>query len=102
MSGDELERAALDGVEGDGRTPLFEGDPRTVHVALDQGESIPAHQHPGTDILFQVLDGTVDLTLDEESLRLDAGEMARFDGDQDISPAAVTDTEALVVLADSD
>lgn len=99
MSGDDLERAVIDEVEGSGRTPLFEGGPRTVHLALDAGESIPAHQHPGREILFHVLNGTVDLTVGEESLRLDAGELARFDGDRDISPAAVTDAEALVVLA---
>ncbi|WP_324757292.1 cupin domain-containing protein [Haloarcula montana] len=102
QSGDtttETERVSLSELDGDGRTPLFEGEPRTVRLALDAGESVPPHQHPGRQIVFQVLDGEFDLELGAETLSLSAGEVARFDGAQDISPTAVTDAEALLVLA---
>jgi quercetin dioxygenase-like cupin family protein len=68
-------------------------------LTLDAGESIPAHKHPGRDIVFLLRSGAVDLTLGDETLSLSPGEIVRFDGDQDISPAATADSEALLVLA---
>jgi quercetin dioxygenase-like cupin family protein len=103
QSGDtttETERVSLSTLDGDGRTPVFEGDPRTVRLALAAGESVPPHRHPGQQILFSVHEGEFDLDLGSETLSLSAGEIARFDGAQDISPTAVTDAVALVVLAD--
>jgi quercetin dioxygenase-like cupin family protein len=94
------ERATLDGDEG-GRARLFDGEPKTVQLSLDAGESIPAHSHPGRDIVFYLRSGAVDLTLGDETLSLSPGEVVRFDGDQDISPAATADSEALLVLASS-
>ncbi|WP_336337301.1 cupin domain-containing protein [Haloarcula brevis] len=92
------ERATLDGDEG-GRARLFDGEPKTVQLSLDAGESIPAHSHPGRHIVFYLRSGAVDLTLGAETLSLSAGDVVRFDGDQDISPAATADSEALLVLA---
>lgn len=97
----ETERVSLSALDGEGRTPLFEGEPRTVRLTLDAGESVPPHQHPGREIVFHVLDGEFDLTLGEETLSLEAGDVARFDGAQDISPSATTDAAALLVLAPS-
>jgi len=94
------ERADLDG-DGAGRTRLFDGEPKTIQLSLDAGESIPAHTHPGRDIVFYLHSGAVDLTLGDETLSLSPGELVRFDGDQDISPAATADSEALLVLAES-
>ncbi|MFB6177850.1 MAG: cupin domain-containing protein [Halobaculum sp.] len=79
---------------------LHESDPRTVLLSLDAGESVPEHRHPGETILFQVVSGTVDLTVGEDRRELSAGDLARFDGDQAISPHAESDTVALVVLVD--
>ena len=94
------ERATLDG-DGDGRARLFDGEPKTVQLTLDAGESIPAHEHPGRDIVFFLRSGAVDLTLGDETLSLAPGDVVRFDGDQDISPTATADSEALLVLAGS-
>ncbi|GCF14653.1 hypothetical protein Harman_25880 [Haloarcula mannanilytica] len=94
------ERADLD-ADGAGRTRLFGGEPKTIQLSLDAGESIPAHTHPGRDIVFYLRSGAVDLTLGDETLSLSPGEVVRFDGDQDISPAATADSEALLVLAES-
>ncbi|NLV06161.1 cupin domain-containing protein [Haloarcula rubripromontorii] len=96
----ETERATLDGDEN-GRTRLFDGEPKTIQLTLGAGESIPAHKHPGRDIVFFLRSGTVDLTLGDETLSLSPGDVVRFDGDQDISPAAAADSEALLVLAAS-
>jgi quercetin dioxygenase-like cupin family protein len=93
-----MERVHLDG-DTPSRQPLFDGEPRTVLLALDAGESVPAHRHPDRRIVFHVLDGELALTLDEETHALAAGDVVRFDGDQDISPAAETDARALLVLA---
>lgn len=97
----DVERASLDEYDEQGRTPLFEGGPRTVRLALEAGDEVPPHRHPDRDVLFHVLEGEVALTLGDETLRLSPGEVVRFDGGRDISPRAETDCEALVVLAPS-
>lgn len=105
MSDDEgavgLERASLPKLDDEGRAALFEGEPKTVRLALAAGESIPTHQHPGRDIVFHVLSGQVELTLASETISLEKGDVVRFDGAQDISPRAETDCEAVLVLAAS-
>ena len=96
-----LERASLPELDDEGRATLFEGEPRTVRLALEAGESIPAHQHPGRDIVFHVLSGQMELTLAGETISLGRGDVVRFNGAQDISPRAETDCEAMLVLASS-
>jgi len=97
----DTERATLDG-DGDNRTRLFDGEPKTIRLTLDAGESTPAHKHPGRDIVFLLRSGAVDLTLDDETVSLSPGGIVRFGGDQDISPAATADSEALLVLTSSE
>ncbi|WP_415381314.1 cupin domain-containing protein [Halosimplex sp. TS25] len=94
------ERVHLSDVEGDGRGVLFEGEPRTVRLALDAGDRVPPHRHPDREIVCHVLDGEVAMTLGDETVELVAGDVARFSGDQDISPEAREDSVALLVLAE--
>ena len=96
------ERVSLDDGDATGRTRVFDGEPKTIRLTLDAGESIPAHKHPGQDIVFLLRSGAVDLTLGDETLSLSPGDIVRFDGNQDISPAATADSEALLVLASSE
>ncbi len=76
-----------------------ESEPKTIRLRLDAGERVDPHRHPGRDVLFYLLDGEVDLRLDDETHRLAGGDVARFDGEREISPAATEDSTALVVLA---
>jgi uncharacterized cupin superfamily protein len=78
---------------------VFEGaEPRTNLLQLAAGEQVPEHQHPGRTILFYVIEGDIRLRVGEETTSLRAGDLARFDGRQDVSPTAETDSRALVVL----
>jgi len=86
--------------EGDGRGVLFEGAPKTVRLALDEGDRVPPHQHPETEIVCYVVEGEIEMGLDEETVELSAGDAARFSGDRDISPLAREDSVALLVLAE--
>jgi quercetin dioxygenase-like cupin family protein len=95
-----VERASVDAADGSDRLSLFENSPRVVRLSLPAGERVPPHTHPDAVILFQVLAGTVELDLGDQTHRAEAGEILRFDGDQEISPRAVSDAEALVILAD--
>ncbi|WP_226011202.1 cupin domain-containing protein [Halomicrobium salinisoli] len=97
-----VERADLSAVAEDGRASLFEGEPRTVYLSLSADERIPEHTHPDREILFHVLEGEIDLDLDGETHSLEAGEIARFSGEREISPSAATDARALVVLANGE
>jgi quercetin dioxygenase-like cupin family protein len=90
----------LPDLDGDGRGVLFEGEPRTVRLALDAGDSVPPHEHPGREIVCHLLDGELTMTLDETDHELVTGDVLRFDGDQAISPTAETDAVALLVLAE--
>jgi quercetin dioxygenase-like cupin family protein len=86
--------------EADPHAVLHEDGPRTVVLSLDADESIPAHEHPGKTVLFQVRFGRVTLTVGEETNQLEPGDIARFSGDEAVSPHAETDAEALVTLVD--
>ncbi|SFR85142.1 Cupin domain-containing protein [Halomicrobium zhouii] len=94
-----IERANVDAADEAGRAALFEGEPRTVHLSLSADQRVPAHDHPDRQILFHVLEGEIALDLDDETHDLSAGDVLRFDGDCQISPKAVSDARALVVLA---
>lgn len=94
-----VELVDLDDVEATPHADLFEAEPQTIRLALDAGEEIAPHQHPDRQIVFHLLEGEVVVTLDGEVYELAAGEVARFDGDQSVSPRAIEDSTALLVLA---
>ena len=96
----DTERVHLPDLDGDGRGVLFEGEPKTVRLALDAGDRVPEHRHPGRDIVCYVESGEIAMTLGDETLDLAAGDVVRFDGDRDISPEAREDAVALLVLAE--
>ena len=80
-------------------SPFPDGEPNVVRLALDAGEGVAPHRHPERRIVCYLLSGRMRLELDDESHELVSGDVTRFDGDQDISPQAIEDSEALLVLA---
>jgi len=95
------ERVSLADHSDGTRSILFDHEPKTVRLTLDAGESVPAHRHPDREIVLLLRSGELDLELGAERHRLTAGDVIRFDGEQDISPTAVEDSDALLVLAHS-
>jgi len=94
---------SLDDLEGEPHAELFPGEePQTIRLSLEAGDEIAPHQHPDRQIVFHLLSGAVDVTLDEETYELAPGDVARFDGAQYVSPKAKDDSEALLVLAPRD
>jgi quercetin dioxygenase-like cupin family protein len=73
-------------------------EPKTVRLELEAGEEVPRHTHPDREIVLYVVDGRLELRLGEENHELGTGGIARFDGDQEISPRAIEDSTALIVL----
>lgn len=80
---------------------VFADPPRTVRLALDAGQGMAPHSHPGESVLFHVLEGELTLRLDGTRHDLSAGDLIRFDGDREVAPRAETDATALVVFAPS-
>lgn len=79
---------------------VFPGsEPKTVRLSLAAGERVDSHRHPGRSVVLAVLDGALELDLDDETHALESGDVARFDGDRAISPRATEASTALVVLA---
>ncbi len=76
-----------------------EREPRCVRLELDAGDGVPPHTHPGTNVVLHLLDGRLDLSLDEQEHVLTPGDVARFSGELHVSPHAVEDSAALVVFA---
>jgi quercetin dioxygenase-like cupin family protein len=76
-----------------------EQSPRTVRLELEAGERVPAHTHPGTDVVVLLLSGRLELDLDDDTLELQPEDVVRFSGDREGSPHAVEQSTALVVLA---
>jgi quercetin dioxygenase-like cupin family protein len=90
----------LDDLDGQPHANAFpDAEPKTVRLSLDAGEAVATHSHPDREIVFYLVDGAITLALDGETHELTTGDVARFDGDQDIAPAAVEDSTALIVLA---
>lgn len=75
-------------------------EPKTVRLALDADERVDPHTHPGRDVVLYVIEGAIDLELDDERHAVAAGDVARFDGEREISPVAREPSVALVVVAE--
>ena len=95
----QTERRRLEDLEERPHAQVFDGEPRTVRLELSAGEGVPEHRHPEREIVCHVLEGELEMKLGDEEYVLEAGEVLRFDGRQDIAPEARTDATALLVLA---
>lgn len=90
----------LDELEGEPHAQVFPGaEPTTIRLRLAGGEEVAAHSHPERKIVLHLLEGALELRVGDETHELAAGDVARFDGDQEIAPRAVEDATALLVLA---
>jgi quercetin dioxygenase-like cupin family protein len=76
-----------------------DAEPKTIRLTLEAGERVDPHRHPGRTIVFHVLEGALTLHLGANTFELADGDIAHFDGDQEISPVASEDSTALIVLA---
>lgn len=79
--------------------PFQGGEPAVIRLALDADERVDPHTHPEHRIVLFLRTGRLELSLDGETRVLDAGDVVRFDGRREVSPRAIQDSEALVVLA---
>jgi len=77
---------------------VFEDAPRTVELALEAGEGVPAHSHPGTYVVLSVVSGRLEVTLDGTAYEVGAGTVMRFPGDREVTPRAIEDAVALLVF----
>jgi len=92
---------ALDDLDGEPHANAFPGaEPKTIRLTLAAGEEVPPHDHPDREIVLYLVEGEIELTLGKETHEVTAGDVARFDGDQDVSPKATEDSTALLVLAE--
>lgn len=90
----------LPDLDGDPHATVFPGaEPRTVRLTLEAGERVDPHRHPGREVVFYVPEGAIELHLGDDTVELSGGDIARFDGDREISPVASEDSTALIVLA---
>ncbi|WP_135829798.1 cupin domain-containing protein [Halorussus halobius] len=95
-----VETAALDELTVTPREVAFPGsEPKTVRLALEAGEEVPAHRHPEREIVVYLVSGRLDVRVDGESNVLEPGDLLRFDGRDEVSPKAEADSTALLVLA---
>lgn len=76
-----------------------DGEPRAVRLQLEADERIPEHRHPESDVIFHLLSGSLELSLDGEPYDLESGDLVRFDGNRVVSPHALEESTAVVVFA---
>ncbi|KTG21056.1 cupin domain-containing protein [Haloferax profundi] len=94
------ELIALDSLPETTHAEVFDDNrPRTVRLKLDAGQSVPAHTHPGTNIVLHLVSGHLELTLDDETFDVRPNQLARFSGEREISPHAVEPSTAVLVFA---
>jgi quercetin dioxygenase-like cupin family protein len=90
----------LDKLDGQPHANVFpDAEPKTIRLTLEEGEGVASHSHPDREIIFYLIEGTVELQLGDQIHELTAGDIVRFDGDQEIAPQAIEETTALIVLA---
>ncbi|MFC6616050.1 MULTISPECIES: cupin domain-containing protein [Halobacteriales] len=77
-----------------------DAEPKTIRLTLDAGEAVAAHDHPDREIVLYLIEGAIELTLDDEEYDLNAGDIVRFDGRREVSPRAIEPSVALIVLAE--
>jgi quercetin dioxygenase-like cupin family protein len=91
---------SLTDLDGSPHANVFpEAEPKTIRLTLEAGKRVDPHRHPDREIVFYLLEGAIHLHLDEDTHELTGGDIARFDGDREISPVASEDSIALIVLA---
>lgn len=90
----------LDELNGRPHADVFpDAEPKTIRLTLDAGGEVAPHSHPGREIVCYLVEGAIELDLGDETHELQAGDVARFDGDQEIAPRAIEKSTALIVLA---
>jgi len=95
-----VELTALDDLTATPHARPFEaGEPTVIRLALDADERVDPHTHPERQIVLYLRQGRLELDLDEETHSLEAGDVIRFDGKREVSPYALEESEALIVLA---
>ncbi|WP_460558588.1 DUF2249 domain-containing protein [Halorubrum pallidum] len=87
-------------LDGEPHADAFPGkEPKAIRLSLEADERVPEHEHPDRTVLFHVLEGAIDVALEGEPHRVEAGEILRFEGESSVRPTACEDSVALVVLA---
>jgi len=95
------EIVSIGDLEGTPHANVFpDAEPKTIRLTLDAGEKVPAHDHPDREIVLYLIEGAIELTLDDEEYDLSAGDIVRFDGRREVSPRAIEPSVALIVLAE--
>lgn len=74
-------------------------EPKTIRLTLSEGEHVEPHAHPDREIVLYLISGSLKLRLDGKPYEVNKGDVVHFDGAQDISPVAKSDSTALLVLA---
>lgn len=72
-------------------------DLELVRVVLQTGKSLPSHSVPG-EITIHCIEGSLDIDLDDRTVRLEAGELLFLAGNAAHGVKAVTDSSALVSI----
>lgn len=91
---------SIDDLEGEPHANVFpESEPKTIRLTLAEDERVDPHRHPGRDIVLHLLEGRIELDLDAETHELVAGDVAQFEGEREVSPYAIENSVALIVLA---
>ncbi|QZP39591.1 cupin domain-containing protein (plasmid) [Halobaculum magnesiiphilum] len=87
-------------IDGQPHANVFpDSEPKTIRLRLSEGDEVAPHSHPGRDIVFYLVEGTVEVKLDDDRYEVTAGDIARFEGEREISPRALEDSTALIVLS---
>ncbi|SEO26824.1 Cupin domain-containing protein [Halorientalis persicus] len=92
------ETVALEALAGSPHAKLFD-EPLVIRLDLAAGERVDPHRHPERTVVLHLLSGAVALDLDDETHELQPDDVIRFDGRREVSPKAVEDSEALLVLS---
>ncbi|MDO4691541.1 MAG: cupin domain-containing protein [Porphyromonadaceae bacterium] len=70
-----------------------------VHLQLEAGGSVPAHDHVGQEVFFTVVKGVAEVTLNQtEKHKLCPGEVLHFAGESSVGIYAIEHVDFFVYL----
>lgn len=71
---------------------------KLVRRSFKKGDVIPKHNHPEADVVFLLLQGSIDLKIGSDSLVIKQGDIVNFDGEDEISGKILEDSSFAVFL----
>jgi len=71
---------------------------RVIHISFEAGQQVPAHKHPNSDVIVQVLAGELEHTMNTTTTLLSEKQIVHFSGDNEVGLRNPSDVPAEILV----